>query len=639
MIELINVDVDKCVGCNQCISACPVQEANIAYIENGENKVKIDDDKCIKCGSCIKACDHSARYYVDDTERFFEDLAKGENISVIGAPALRVNFDNYKKLFGFLKSSGVNIFYDVSFGADITTWAYLEALKQFKVDSVIAQPCPAIVNYVERYQPDLIAKLSPIHSPMMCTAVYMRKYMNVSDKIAFLSPCIAKYDEINDENNTGLVQYNITYNKIKEYLDKHNVSLNSYKEIDYNNPMCGAGLTYSRPGGLRENVEIYTSEPWIRQVEGPHAYEYLDEYKERMHQGKKLPTVVDILNCLNGCNLGTAADQTIPIDEVDEKLNKLKRASLTENQEEKKLFQKEYYKLEKWCNENLTLNDFVRKYSDKSHLLKSNLTPSDNELSKIFLSLHKKDSVSKEINCGACGYGDCKKFATAIHNNKNVKENCIYFNKMELHIEHKELEEQNIETQKILGELETISDQRAKSADKLKIQVNDISSKIEELASQSFNKQNDINSINKQIETITQTAEALRNSIDVVKLRLSDFANASNEVVNISGQTNLLSLNATIEAARAGEHGKGFAVVAEEVRALANKSVAVVEATKQSEAAIGTEIESIINISNVLEEKMAEATSLIDDLNNSFEEERESLQNVTDFSKEILSGL
>ena len=85
--------------------------------------------------------------------------------------------------------------------------------------------------------------------------------------------------------------------------------------------MCGAGLTYSRPGGLRENVEIYTSEPWIRQVEGPHAYEYLDEYKERMHQGKKLPTVVDILNCLNGCNLGTAADQTIPIDEVDEKLN------------------------------------------------------------------------------------------------------------------------------------------------------------------------------------------------------------------------------------------------------------------------------------------------------------------------------
>ena len=92
----------------------------------------------------------------DDTDDFLKDLSSGKKISLIVAPSIRVNIPNYKKVFGYFKSIGVNFIYDVSFGADITVWAYLKTIKDKNLSSIIAQPCTPIVNYIERYDPTLI---------------------------------------------------------------------------------------------------------------------------------------------------------------------------------------------------------------------------------------------------------------------------------------------------------------------------------------------------------------------------------------------------------------------------------------------------------------------------------------------------
>ena len=68
---------ENCQGCNKCISACPLLQANHAILENGNNIISVDGDACIHCGNCIRECSHDARSFHDDTDQFFEDLGKG----------------------------------------------------------------------------------------------------------------------------------------------------------------------------------------------------------------------------------------------------------------------------------------------------------------------------------------------------------------------------------------------------------------------------------------------------------------------------------------------------------------------------------------------------------------------------------
>ena len=125
--------------------------------------------------------------------------------------------------------------------------------------SLISQPCPVIVNYIEKYEPSLIPNLAPVHSPTLCTAIYLKKYKKFDGKIAMLSPCIAKSVEFNDPNTSGFVNYNVTISKLKEYIEKYHINIESYPATEFDNDESYLGFAFSRPGGLKENVDYYTN--------------------------------------------------------------------------------------------------------------------------------------------------------------------------------------------------------------------------------------------------------------------------------------------------------------------------------------------------------------------------------------------
>ena len=593
---------DNCIGCNKCISACSCDGANVARMIDGKNKIEVDKDRCIACGACFKVCDHEAREFNDDTERFFADLKRGERISILLAPAFMANYKNeYESILGGLKACGVNRIISISFAADITTWAYINYITKNNYLGGISQPCPAVVGYIEKYMPEILPQLMPVHSPMMCGAVYAKKYMGVSDKLAFISPCIAKKNEIDDPNCGGYISYNVTFDHLMQYVRKNKIKGASAKdEIEY-----GLGSIYPMPGGLKENVYWLLGESaFIRQMEGEkHMYAWLQENKDRISAGRTPYLFIDALNCTSGCLYGTAVEPSKAHAE-DNMINLLAIREASKSNGKANAWGKKLTPAQRLAKlnkqfSNLKLEDFIRKYTDKSKLV-AQKEPSVSELDAVFNDMNKFTAADRTINCSCCGYDTCKEMARAIYNGYNTKENCVFYTRSLVEDEKRKAydlaEEIKNEQAQAEGQRQVIDE----TIVSMNAQIESLNEAISEMA-----KTNEINAsesteISQDIKQISNFCDDLTTSVDLIHTLIGELEKNNANILSVASQTNLLALNASIEAARAGEAGRGFAVVADEINSLAQDSKETANRSDESQKSISNAISKILEEANNL---------------------------------------
>jgi Na+-translocating ferredoxin:NAD+ oxidoreductase RNF subunit RnfB len=551
---------------------------------------------CIKCGECIKACDHDARDFDDDTEAFMRDVGNG-GVAVIVAPAVKIAYDGYwRHILQWLREKGAKHIYDVSFGADICTWAHLVYVKKNPGKKIISQPCAAIVNYVQRYAHQLIPYMSPVHSPMMCTAVYVKKRLG-NVKIAVLSPCIAKKDEY---EQTKLADYNVTFAKLADYIRNNNIVIpkSGYSKFEFDVLQGMAGAFYPRPAGLKDNLKLFAPKLSVINAEGPPGvYRTLDSYANENPQN--LPVVFDVLSCAHGCLVGPGVGQRYSIFKMDNIMHSVEKHVIKRKKRQTiagkdNLFMK--------FSRTLKLSDFCRGYEAIPYEL---IAPNISQIDDIFRSMGKTTKAEREFNCKACGFDSCTELAGAIFKGLSIPESCL---KYTAYIAKK----QSAKINELLADFIDI-------ANELRVVVNDLNfdvSKVKEEAKAIDETgkicSDDMSDTASKLGKLEELSVDINRAMEMINENVKSYNDMTSNVNNIARQINILSINASVEAARAGEMGKGFAVVAEEVRSLAGNSAESVKEADNCNKQISGSMENVSNIIVTIKSTVDELLSSVE---------------------------
>ncbi len=401
-MSIVSTIGEKCKKCYACIKSCP---AHAIKVKDG--KASVISFRCISCGHCTTVCSQNAKVVLSYFNELKNDIASKE-IDALVAPSFAVSFlDVGDKFVGALKALGFKNVYEVGFGADLVSLAYKKYLRDNREKTVIATPCPAIVKYVQKYEPEMIGLLAPIVSPMVACA-RVAKTINPARKVAFIGPCIAKIDE--KSNYARDIDYSITFEELKLWIVENKIDTEKLGAADFDPPRAYAGSIYPVTGGLLRCTEklddvVYNE---VIVTEGKErVLMVLDSIKKGALKGK----FIDMLFCM-GCIEGP---------KICSELNYFEKKSTVAAYVKNRFSEANK---EEWEAE-------IEKYKDIDLSVKfeseevSEIKEADSaEIKKILIEMGKFQPQD-ELNCGACGYPSCRAKARAIIAGLAEKQMCL----------------------------------------------------------------------------------------------------------------------------------------------------------------------------------------------------------------------
>jgi two-component system NtrC family sensor kinase len=399
--KLVYTIKDRCRVCYTCVRECPVKAIKIV---NGQ--AEIMPERCIACGNCTQVCSQGAKAFNDSTDRVIEMLDSGVDVFALIAPSFIAEFNesgDYRKFVGMLRKLGFSKVFEVAFGADLVAAEYRKILNKKGVKGVISSDCPAIVSFIEKYQPELIDNLAQVVSPMIAMARYLKQKYKQKFCMVFIGPCIAKKAE------TDELDEQITFTELRKLFAKREVDYRYDFRSEFDEPVGGKGAVFPISRGMLQTVRLPVDdlEGHAIVAEGRVNFqEAIREYKLGAISSEHLE-----LLCCEGCIMGPGTSKNG---------KKFSRRAKVLNYLGHKMSVFDEVKWQKAMDEGAKL-DLSQTFIPDDQRMSD---PSEKEIRAVLKTMNKfreKDN----LNCGACGYDTCRNHAIAIIKGLAENEMCL----------------------------------------------------------------------------------------------------------------------------------------------------------------------------------------------------------------------
>lgn len=392
----------ECQDCYKCIRGCPVKAIKI---EQGVASVM--DDLCIACGTCVDICPAGAKRVRNDRRKVQQLLQSGAMVIASLAPSWISEFQNLPPdvFIRAIKDLGFSEVSETALGAQEVSAHTARLLEQEPPQVWLSSACPVVVEFVRKYHPEHLSKLTGLFSPLLAHSRLLKQHYGEQCKVVFIGPCIAKKNEADD--HPDLLAAALTFEDLRGWLDEQNPN---WRQADVTATeefvpyRAEEGVLYPIDGGMIAGVKANCPIHDARCISLSGIENVIDALENIATVECQQSLFIELLACSGGCINGPKTLQrhaTIP-----KRLRVLSNVTYSQAMIPRP-----------------TMLPIDIRFMPQGA---PTVTFDEEQIRKI-LRKTGKHTEADELNCGGCGYNSCREFARAVLENKAETSMCVSY--------------------------------------------------------------------------------------------------------------------------------------------------------------------------------------------------------------------